>query len=275
MPCLPVRVLRRILSNAVHFPGVVTTVRDWRRFTADYLALLLGIERPVRPYRFRNGITVHPRDAINTAALGEIFVKRAYGAIKEGSIVIDVGAHIGLFALFAATTGRGCTVYAYEPVPDIFDVLDHNIHANGLEDRIIPRRLGLAGTRGPRELYGSSNDMRYSIHRDIYGPFHASVSVECITLEDVFAQHHLKRCNLLRLDCEGAEYECLYSTPPQILEQIDEIRMEYHRGVPDPPWGVARPEHLGCFLEHYGFRVTRYKNTEAKLGLLWATRLGG
>ena len=52
-------------------------------------------------------------------------------SILPGAIVLDVGANIGVFTLFAAK--QGAQVYAYEQVPPTFEVLLHNIHLHQLE----------------------------------------------------------------------------------------------------------------------------------------------
>jgi FkbM family methyltransferase len=47
--------------------------------------------------------------------------------VKEGDIVFDVGANIGLFALWLRqSVSRNITVYSFEPIPTVFDALQHN-----------------------------------------------------------------------------------------------------------------------------------------------------
>jgi FkbM family methyltransferase len=80
------------------------------------------------------------------ATLHEIFVDRLYFqegvSISPGEIVLDVGANIGVFTLFAAR--QGAQVYAYEPVPPTFEVLQHNIHLHRLDSVAYPRNIGIS-----------------------------------------------------------------------------------------------------------------------------------
>ncbi len=46
--------------------------------------------------------------------------------VKEGDIVFDVGANIGLFALWLRRSVGNITVYSFEPIPIVFDALQHN-----------------------------------------------------------------------------------------------------------------------------------------------------
>ena len=55
-----------------------------------------------------------------------------------------------------------------------------------------------------------------------------------ITPLDIFDENGLERCNLLKIDCEGAEYDIFYNTPAEYFDRIDRIRMEYHnRTIPE------------------------------------------
>jgi FkbM family methyltransferase len=78
--------------------------------------------------------------------LDEILVDKLYFqegvSISPGDIVLDVGANIGVFALSAAK--QGAQVYAYEPIPGTFGLLQQNIHLHGLDDMVHPRNIGLS-----------------------------------------------------------------------------------------------------------------------------------
>src|SRR6267378_6461606 len=63
-------------------------------------------------------------------------------SILPGDIVFDVGANIGVFALCAAK--QGAHVYAYEPIPATFELLQQNIHLHGLDNMVRPRNIGLS-----------------------------------------------------------------------------------------------------------------------------------
>ena len=57
--------------------------------------------------------------------------------IKEGDIVVDIGASIGYFTLLMSKlVGASGTVYSFEPTPNQFVYLQHNIKQNGFEDRV-------------------------------------------------------------------------------------------------------------------------------------------
>ncbi|MCP4655866.1 MAG: FkbM family methyltransferase, partial [bacterium] len=84
----------------------------------------------------------------------EIFEQRSYLrhgiTLNEGDCVFDVGANIGLFTLFASReTGNG-TVYAFEPIPAVSDLLKENAQLWGTNARVFD--CGLSSTPGSAEF---------------------------------------------------------------------------------------------------------------------------
>jgi glyine---[glycyl-carrier protein] ligase len=63
-------------------------------------------------------------------------------SISSGDIVFDVGANIGVFTLCAAK--QGAHIYAFEPIPSTFEVLQHNIHLHGFDNIAQARNIGLS-----------------------------------------------------------------------------------------------------------------------------------
>lgn len=84
----------------------------------------------------------------------EIFKDEAYifpGAaeLREKPVVFDVGANIGIFALFAAERWPGARIASFEPVPDVFRVLEQN--TTGLPG-VTAHNLALGAARETREI---------------------------------------------------------------------------------------------------------------------------
>jgi FkbM family methyltransferase len=63
-------------------------------------------------------------------------------SILPGDIVFDVGANIGVFTLYAAK--QGAQIYAYEPIPSTFELLQRNIHLHGFDNIAYARNIGLS-----------------------------------------------------------------------------------------------------------------------------------
>ena len=76
--------------------------------------------------------------------------------------------------------------------------------------------------------------------------------VQTISLADLFAEHGVERCDLLKCDVEGAEFEIVLATPHEVLQRIARLAMEVHL-TPDTP--ADRFPALKAHLEASGFAL--------------------
>ncbi len=147
--------------------------------------------------------------------------------IGDRYCVIDIGAHIGAFTVFAAKYAKHGQVYAYEPHPENFQLLKENIALNGLKN-IQTFNLGVGGHNGESKLYiDEANNAGHSM----FNVTDSSIVMQLISLSSIFEDNELEYCDLLKIDCEGAEYEILFNAPGVILDKIGSIAMEYHNGM--------------------------------------------
>lgn len=198
--------------------------------------------------------------------------------LNAGDTVIDIGGHIGSFALYAASrVGPQGKVFVYEPAPDNNDQLAHNVAQSGFHN-VFVSSAAVAALKGDRRFfYDNVNTAMHRLYPHISGGMgvyqksnHAH-TVPALTLADIFLEHTIDRCHFLKIDCEGAEYEILYNTPRDVFEKIDRIAMEYH----NPPfYGLNNrehnPERLAAFLRDAGFSV-RMVPENCMHGLLFAS----
>jgi len=92
------------------------------------------------------------------------------------------------------------------------------------------------------------------------------IRVSAVTIPEIFAENGLERCDLLKMDCEGAEYDIIYNCPSEVLGRIERIAMEVHGG----PGAGQNIDALEVFLRESGFATRR-----RPVGLLAAWRGGG
>jgi FkbM family methyltransferase len=165
---------------------------------------------------------------------------------KADDIVIDVGAHIGTFAMLVAPRVR--RVYAIEASEEACDYLRVNCLLNGLRN-VDVSRLALGGTSGMTRLYRSPvGNWGNTIMRK---ESRLAEPVRICTLTDFMRDHGIRRCDLLRMNCEGAEFPTLLATAPEVLTTIRHMLVLYH---PDLAQG-ATPEQLESHLRRSGFEV--------------------
>ncbi|MEK7509965.1 MAG: FkbM family methyltransferase [Patescibacteria group bacterium] len=262
-------------SYVTYIPRIWRSVKNWIPFVFDYV----GLTNKGRVYALRNGMNIRTGDGMSSGTIAVIFIKKDYGEPPPpNAVLIDIGANIGVYALYACQS-PGVRVYAYEPMPENFSLLKENIARNGLEDRISPYPYAVSGRREKRRLYLGESPLHsfLPIHES---PFHAQFSpgkisaqkfieVECIPLDEVFESNGILRCDLLKIDCEGAEYDILYHLPDPYFSRIREIRLEYHNHLGDTKnTGSALVKFLGT----KGFQVRRIKEGSPYQGDVWLER---
>lgn len=197
----------------------------------------------------------------------EIWVDGAYDEALAASAglatIVDIGAHVGLFSIRAASRWPGARIVAVEASPRSARYLRANVARNRL-DRVTVMEAACGGSRRRAVLHRRGADMMSSLYAAGEGD-----EVDVITLDDVFRANGIERCDLLKLDCEGAEYEIILGAAPETLGRIGRIVMECHRGQ------EATPADLERHLVVSGFDVRRTPSEDGIHEYLFAQRRAG
>lgn len=101
--------------------------------------------------RLPNGLKIHAANRIDARFIyHEIFVQECYLkhgiALHEGARVFDVGANMGMFSLFVAHALQDFEIYAFEPIPETFELLRRNVEP--WADKIKAFNIGLSDHSG-------------------------------------------------------------------------------------------------------------------------------
>ena len=170
--------------------------------------------------------------------LDEIFNDN-YKVIEKGvpfekdDIIIDIGANIGMFSILMAKLHPYAKIFAVEPVAETFVKLCQNIKLNNLTN-ISPINAAVSGREriqqiiySPSGLGGASSYFSGNAMDELTG--HETIHVGCITLDEILLKFNIEECKLLKIDCEGAEYEILYNS--KLLEKINYLVGEFHENT--------------------------------------------
>jgi FkbM family methyltransferase len=227
-----------------------------RRFLTQPWAFLQSRKNPpAGPHLevpLKDGSIVRMRsDTHDRHVFHRIFARDQYrlDGIAPGSLdtVVDIGAHIGSFALRVAPLAR--RVVAYEPTPDTYGFLSGNVSTH---PHVKAFPLAVAGEVGTMTLHiGVTPDRNTLFKNDPRST--TSVTVKTTTLEEVFRENTIDRCDLLKLDCEGAEYDILYKAPDDLWSRIHRTVIEYH--PVEPAREGWNGKDLAAFLTRKGHRV--------------------
>lgn len=181
------------------------------------------------------GIWCRP-DSSDEFVVNEIFQADEYrlkGRDLFRANVVDIGANIGAFASKVRAISPTATIHCYEPDPGNFEMLEAN--AGGREG-ISLHNLAVFDRHGPLSFY---SDFGSSAVSDDLG----TLTVQAVTFESVLAQHDA--IDLLKMDIEGGECECVMSASTEALRKVGSFAMEYH-GI-RPMWGEMVRRLSGLF----------------------------
>ena len=193
-----------------------------------------------------------------------------YGTeVGEAWVVVDIGAAIGEFTVFAALAARQGRVLAFEPFRESFKLLQENIKANELSNVKVYNEA-VWGEAGLFTLDLSGREpLQAPINLATSNNAHSHYSIQAITLKIILEENKLDRLDLLKLDCEGAEYSILMQSPAEVLARVERIIMEFHDGFEGHVHG-----ELEAFLEKQGFEVRVTPNmVHDEIGYLYAKKV--
>jgi FkbM family methyltransferase len=167
---------------------------------------------------------------------------------EQGDVVVDVGAHVGLFSIYLAKRFPFLKVLAFEPFPANFRNCAENLRLNRVANVVLSpnaianesRMLSMAAD--PGNSGGASAVVRtFASNGSVNG-------ITSMTLDEVFSLHKIDRCKLLKIDCEGMEYEILSGT--KVFAMVDYLAGEFHASPSLQNQGWS-PERLHAYCSSF------------------------
>ena len=189
------------------------------------------------------------------------------GEIQAGWNIIDIGGGLGDFTMLAAKKSSTGVVHAYEPLLHSMGLLKQNIELNRCTN-VVCFNEAVASQDGRMKI--SSGDVEAVSSQFKTDQSTGAGTVPATALEKVLSRLPKGKCDFLKIDCEGGEYDILLKSPSECLKKIDRISLEYHDGF--TPYSHQQLEQ---HLRQNGFDVqTKSNPVHDYLGLMYAERKG-
>lgn len=181
--------------------------------------------------------------------------------------MMDVGANIGIYTLFAKLRDPSLVIHAFEPIKATYDVLVKNIALHGLSD-VYPHNCALGShegaiskltyfpnAAGSTTAYPESKDALKGYLTKILGKETADHifdapqvhTVPSRTLSAVIEEFGIPAIDLLKVDTEGEELAIFQGIAPEHFPRIRQIAAEIHSDIL-----MAEIQPL---LQAHGFRI--------------------
>jgi FkbM family methyltransferase len=225
----------------------IALLRNWPTVLSDVVLQRLGRHKAEQLLITRAGTRIRcHNDGLSRSPVFQVFSDDEYSLsdfAKEHSgerlNIVDIGAHIGAFALRVCELLPGARITSYEPSPSSFHYLEGNVRDNGLEARITCVPKGVGGETGSLTLYEATEASCLSSTVASRAPRSAQGHViPSVSFDDVMAGTD-GDVDLLKIDCEGGEYEIVRGSRPESWRRVRRVVMERH-AVPGEPWDELR-----------------------------------
>ncbi len=179
----------------------------------------------------KGGVTISaPETNSILRGVKRIFYKNTYNPthyeIGANDTVVDMGANIGIFSLYAATKTMK-SVYSFELFPSNFEYLQQNISLNKF-NHVTPHLAAVSDKVETRKFSVNESTSHHLADKNTKSNSDTFIEVQTVTLKHVMDQNDLNHIDFLKLDCEGGEGYVLLSTPLDYLKRIRKIAMEFH-----------------------------------------------
>lgn len=182
----------------------------------------------------------------------EIITKNQYHVFEpdlKGKVILDIGANNGIFTILANDYGAK-RIIAIESNYSAYNVLKNNTK-NLTNLTIINKAAGSVSNKkvkvGKESYYGDIDGRCYVIPSD-------DGDVETISINDLLSK--INDEVILKIDCEGSEYDILYSIDQNNFNKVSEILLETHEGMGSAPKGVGIMDKLSNYIQAQGFKIT-------------------
>jgi FkbM family methyltransferase len=245
------------LRNRVRYVlNVPRVFRNWWAWPLPKLGVTTILE-------LRNGLRFSVRGGtsdlgvLNEAAILNPYLGAGHIELRRDAVVMDIGANLGDFAIQAAALCPLGRVYAIEPVSEYISLLETNKALNRLSNlEIIQTALGDHVGEVMLSAAGSESGAYFNGATK-------TETARLTTLPQLMRDCGLAHLDLLKMDCEGSEWDILPAAR-DVLPQIRQICMEFH---PARGWTA---EKLAEWLRSSGYEVWYTKAPWN--GILWARR---
>jgi len=186
--------------------------------------------------------------------------------LMRGGTVVEIGAHKGYFTVLAGSVAE--RVLVFEPEETNFRYLLKNVALNG-QHNVTAVQEAIASENGTRTFSVSGiTDARHTFFPSHYSGAGRQVEVRCTTLPDALRTHGVDVVDVLKLDCEGGEYDVVLGSSPASWDDVVRVVLEHHPH-PERTWSDLR-----AFFAERGLQVVREVPVAPDQGTAWLARAG-
>ena len=242
---------------------------DWHRLLRYYVALPSFVDIESFELRSPEEICVTAWETVDIVTIFNVFCRPEYSVLSTDTLILDIGANIGAFTLYAAIQAPKAIIVSLEPVSHVYTRLVQQCKQDTLAGRVKTINLAVGRTDGRRPIRLGTNDAVASLYSqpDLYSTDDSTTQeiVDVISARSLIEgfDHEI---SLLKMDCEGAEWEILDALTEGLARKIRRICLEYHLVGAEHSW-----QNLWARLHGWGFALRKHVRSHST-GVAWFER---
>lgn len=194
---------------------------------------------------------------INSVMESDEYHAKDITSYKNGDVFIDLGAHIGTWSILMAIKNPTFKIYAYEAIPDNYELMKKNIELNKLTN-VFSFLEAVSDVSGEKiNIYHTPSDTPFNAEHRFIGSMMSTqgehYETTTISLRDAFERAGNK-IKVIKTDCEGCELKGFPSLTTEQIKNIDYVIGEYH------PYNMDMEDFYGLFKPYFNRLWEPHKN---------------
>ena len=197
--------------------------------------------------------TTHTKWRVDSLFEKEPITIEWIGELAAGEVLVDVGANVGMYTIWAAKT-RGARVFAFEPEAQNYALLNRNIAMNGVDAQVKAYCVALSDAGGYSELHLSNLRPGGSCHSlgervDFkHEPMNPKYSQGCVAarLDDLVAAGAVPTPHYIKIDVDGFEPKVIAGSRKVLVDHtLRSLLIETNQNLADHRQMVGELQSLG------------------------------
>jgi FkbM family methyltransferase len=224
------------MSKISNFIAAIQNLENWGEYNfhkTERKNRLLNFT--TRPATLKFSVDQKSFDVFKEIFIEDFYdIKTIFKHIGNAPTVIDIGANTGFFELLMLSKRPKAMIYAFEPFPNNITLIE-KIKTNNpaFQNQIKVIEKAVTDKAGQLINFYVDNNAQQSAIGSIYTTFDNrnmnTINVTTTSLAEIVSENNIQQIDVLKLDCEGAEYDILYAAPKEILKKTKLMLIEVHK----------------------------------------------
>lgn len=192
----------------------------------------------------------------------EIFMSDVYDIdtliprLSTSPVIIDIGSNVGFFDILILSKIPDARIEAFEPVAENVAYFNDLIANNPQLTRVKVNQVAVSGKKtNSIDLFTEVSETNRQVVASVIDGFNQNntkkITVPGISLEEIILAYGDTAIDVLKVDCEGSEYDIFYNSPAAVFQNIKCMLIEVH----DIDTDKCNIGHFAAYIKSLGFQI--------------------